>query len=205
MFCFGPAAVGARDLERDRRRHGAHRRGIRREDIFCCAHTIHPARASTEDHRSIARPSATRRRDRQFGNIRDVARARRATDVPAVSRNTLGSILKTHTFTPTAEPSPFPPFPNVRARYSRRQKISRRAGVPPAHPPNPPLSRSLLELAVQGVLAEVRVVLHELQALGGVAAVLRVKADASRTSVARVGGGLGGFTALSLKEPKPRR
>ena len=76
--------------------------------------------------------------------------------------------------------------PNVRARYSRRrggkaprapknQSASRRPAGPPSDPPLFPIafSRSLLELAVQGVLAEVRVVLHELQALGGVAAVLR--------------------------------
>ena len=76
--------------------------------------------------------------------------------------------------------------PNVRARYSRRrggkaprapknQSASRRPADSPSDPPLFPIafSRSLLELAVQGVLAEVRVVLHELQALGGVAAVLR--------------------------------
>ena len=96
---------------------------------------------------------------------------------------------------PTPEPGGPPPValrpcvfrrPNVRARYSRRrggkaprapknQSASRRPADSPSDPPLFPIafSRSLLELAVQGVLAEVRVVLHELQALGGVAAVLR--------------------------------
>jgi hypothetical protein len=60
-------------------------------------------------------------------------------------------------------------------RAPKNQSASRRPADSPSDPPLFPIafSRSLLELAVQGVLAEVRVVLHELQALGGVAAVLR--------------------------------
>ena len=93
---------------------------------------------------------------------------------------------------------PFPPLSDVVAlatlggarsdrktksfsREPKNQSAGRRPAGPPSEPPLllfPRAARSLLELAVQGVLAEVRVVLHELQALGGVAAVLRVKADA---------------------------
>lgn len=61
-------------------------------------------------------------------------------------------------------------------REPKNQSAGRRPAGPPSEPPLllfPRAARSLLELAVQGVLAEVRVVLHELQALGGVAAVLR--------------------------------
>lgn len=88
---------------------------------------------------------------------------------------------------------PFPPLSDVVAlatlggarsdrktksflREPKNQSAGRRPAGPPSEPPLllfPRAARSLLELAVQGVFAEVRVVLHELQALGGVAAVLR--------------------------------
>ena len=97
---------------------------------------------------------------------------------------------------PTPEPGGPPPVARVRVcsdvrtsalatlggargekapRAPKNQSASRRPADSPSDPPLFPIafSRSLLELAVQGVLAEVRVVLHELQALGGVAAVLR--------------------------------
>ena len=63
-------------------------------------------------------------------------------------------------------------------RAPKNQSAGRRPAGPPSEPPLVPCAaRSLLELAVQRVPAEVRIVLHELQALGGVAAVLRARAD----------------------------
>ena len=72
-------------------------------------------------------------------------------------------------------------------RAPKNQSASRRPADSPSEPPLFPiaLSRSLLELAVQGVLAEVRVVLHELQALGGVAAVLRRERARTNRNVKR--------------------
>jgi hypothetical protein len=96
---------------------------------------------------------------------------------------------------------------------SRGQKMmSPTNPKPPLHKQQQP-SKLLLELPVQGVLAQVLVVLHELQALGGVAAVLRnLTCDESRkvqgwARSARRALGLGRGTVahrVCLKETTPR-